>query len=124
MGKQLNKISEEETAGSAPEGGPAYSFVPNLNEIIQEIPPDTIISREVFRDGQLKAILFGFAPGQELSEHTASRPALLHFLQGEAQVTLGKDQFMVKAGAWAHMPAHLPHSINALSPTVMLLLMI
>jgi len=124
LGTQLNRKSEEEKAAAAQDSDPAYTFLPDLNEIIKEIPPDTIISREVFRDEQMKAILFGFAPGQELSEHTASRPALLHFLQGEAQVTLGKDQFMVKAGAWAHMPAHLPHSINALSPTVMLLLMI
>jgi len=29
-------------------------------------------------------VVFGFAQGEELSEHTASMPAVLHFLQGEA----------------------------------------
>ena len=120
----MNKKSEDDTAAAAQDGGPAYSFVPDLHEIIQDIPPDTIISREVFRDDKLKAILFGFATGQELSEHTASRPALLHFLAGKAQVTLGQDQFMAQTGTWVHMPAHLPHSIFAQEPTVMLLLMI
>ncbi len=39
---------------------------------------------------QLKVILVGFAQAEELSEHTASMPAVLHFLQGEATV-LGQD---------------------------------
>ncbi len=37
------------------------------------------------------SVLFGFAQGEELSEHTASMPAVLHFLQGEAKLTLGDD---------------------------------
>lgn len=117
-------MTQNNTPTAAQDQGPGYAFLPDLSEIIQEIPPDTIISREVFRDQNLKAILFGFAPGQELSEHTASRPAILHFLKGEADVTLGEDQFKAKSGTWAHMPAHLPHSILAHEPTLMLLMMI
>ena len=120
----MNKKNNEGESAAAQDQGTAYSFVPDLSEIIQDIPADTIISREIYRDEKLKAILFGFAAGQELSEHTASRPALLHFLQGEAQVTLGQDQFMAQSGTWVRMPAHLPHSIFAVTPTVMLLLMI
>ena len=120
----MNNKSNEGEATAAQDQGTAYSFVPDLGEIIQDIPADTIISREIYRDEKLKAILFGFATGQELSEHTASRPALLHFLQGEAQVTLGQDQFMAHTGTWVHMPAHLPHSVFAKEPTIMLLLMV
>jgi quercetin dioxygenase-like cupin family protein len=40
----------------------------------------------------LKVVVFGFAAGQELSEHTSSSPAIMHFIQGEAQVTLGTDR--------------------------------
>ena len=36
-------------------------------------------------------ISFGFAPGQELSEDTSAKPAILHFLKGEAQLTLGEE---------------------------------
>lgn len=120
----MNKKSNEGGAGTTQDQDTAYSFIPDLGDIIQDIPEDTIISREIYRDEKLKAILFGFAAGQELSEHTASRPALLHFLQGEAQVTLGQDQYMAQIGTWVRMPAHLPHSIFAVTPTVMLLLMI
>ncbi len=101
-----------------------YTLINDLADLMPEIPDDTIISRSVYQDGQLKAILFGFAPGQELSEHTAARPAILHFLKGEAALTLGKDASTAGPGTWAHMEAHLPHSILAKTEVVMLLLML
>ena len=103
---------------------PSYSLIDDLADLIPEISPDTIVSRSVYQDGQLKAILFGFAPGQELSEHTAARPAILHFLKGDAELTLGNDSSTAGPGTWAHMEAHLPHSILAKTEVIMLLLML
>ena len=51
-----------------------------------EPPADGILSRTVFQDDRLKAVVFGFGQGQELSEHTASKPAVLYFVKGEASV--------------------------------------
>jgi quercetin dioxygenase-like cupin family protein len=101
-----------------------YTFLPDLNDLMSEISPDTIISRTFYSDDQLKGVLFGFAEGQELSEHTASKPAILQFLSGEAQLTLGEDVLEARPGAWVHMPAHLPHSVLAQTPVVMLLLLL
>jgi len=103
---------------------PSYSLIDDLADLIPEISPDTIVSRSVYQDGKLKAILFGFAPGQELSEHTAARPAVLHFLKGDAELTLGNDSSAAGPGTWAHMEAHLPHSILAKTEVIMLLLML
>jgi quercetin dioxygenase-like cupin family protein len=103
---------------------PTYTFIENLPAQLPEIPPDSIVSRTFYSEGQLKAILFGFAPGQELSEHTSSQRAMLHFLQGEADLTLGSDPMSVSAGAWAMMQPHMPHSIVAKTQVVMLLVMI
>jgi quercetin dioxygenase-like cupin family protein len=100
-----------------------YTFIADLLAQIQDIPPDSIVSRTFYSDEQLKAIVFGFAAGQELSEHTASQPAVLHFLKGEAELTLGMEQMAVQAGAWVHMQPQLPHSIVAKTPVVMLLLL-
>ena len=100
---------------------PPYFIFEELSAQLSEIPPDSILSRTFYADEQVKVILFGFAKGQELSEHTASKPALLHFLQGEAQLTLGKDRFAARAGMWVHMPPNLAHSILAKTPVVMLL---
>ena len=79
---------------------------------------------QFFNDERLKVILFGFSAGQELSEHTASSPAIMHFLRGEADVTLGPDKLSACPGTWIHMPAQLPHSIRTKTPAVMLLLLL
>lgn len=83
--------------------------------------PDSTVSRTLYQDERLKAVLFSFSAGQELSEHTASMPAVMHFLSGEADVTLGPDRVAAGPGTWIHMPAQLPHAISCKTPVVMLL---
>jgi quercetin dioxygenase-like cupin family protein len=102
----------------------SYVFIDSLEQQIPDIPPDSILSRTVYQDDQVKAVLFGFAKGQELSEHTASQPAVLHFIQGEARLTLGQDEMSARPGTWVHMPPRLAHSIQAKTPVVMLLLLL
>lgn len=89
-----------------------------------EPPVDGTLSRTIYQDDRLKVVLFGFAAGQELSEHTASTPAIMHFLRGEANLALGPDKQRATAGTWVHMPAQLPHGIQTETPTVMLLLLL
>jgi quercetin dioxygenase-like cupin family protein len=89
-----------------------------------EPPLGGILSRTVFQDDRLKAVVFGFGQGQELSEHTASKPAMLFFVKGEATVGLGDDVQEAQAGTWVHMPAGLKHSIKAKTPVVMLLVLL
>jgi quercetin dioxygenase-like cupin family protein len=102
----------------------SFDYVADLLAQLPEIPPDSIVSRTFFSDQSVKAILFGFAAGQELSEHTAARPAILHFLQGQARLTLGDHQTSAAPGTWVHMPPHLPHSVYAETVVVMLLTML
>lgn len=100
------------------------AFAVELNAQLPEIAADSIISRTLYGDGQVKAVLFGFAAGQELSEHTASTPAIIHILQGEATLTLGEERREAGPGTWVHMPARLPHALLAKTPVVMLLLLL
>lgn len=100
-----------------------YLLLPHI-ELEVEPPSDGTLSRTIYQDERLKVVLFGFAQSQELSEHTAATPAIMHFLKGEADITLGSDQHHVQAGAWIHMAPHLPHSIHAKTPVVMLLLLL
>lgn len=102
----------------------AYNLQANLDQLLSEIPEDSIVSRTFHSDDNLKAILFGFAPGQELSEHTSALPAILHFLSGEAHLTLGEEVSLAQAGTWVHMPASLPHSVKANTSVLMLLLLL
>ncbi len=101
----------------------AYKFI---GDLAKEFSPPTqgILSRALYTGDRLKAVGFSFATGEELSEHTASVPAVLQVLSGEATLTLGGDQHEVAAGAWVYMPAKLPHSIKARTPVTILLLML
>lgn len=98
-----------------------YTLISDLAKEVQP-PAKGILSRTLLDNDRLKVVAFGFAQGEELSEHTASMPAVLHFLQGEATVTLGDDRQEATAGTWVYMPAGLKHSIRAKTPVFMLLL--
>ena len=100
----------------------AYTHAPDL--AAQEIPADGILSRTLHNDDQVKVVLFAFSAGQELSEHTASMPAVIQVIKGQAQVTLGDDVLEANAGFWVHMPAQLRHRIQAKTPLVLLLLLL
>ncbi len=100
-----------------------YKIIADLALLIDMIQPDSIVSRTFYNDDQMKAILFGFDTGQELSEHTSSLTAIIQIVRGEATVTLGDDTHELKAGAWMHMSPQLRHSITAKTPLLMLLLM-
>ena len=99
-------------------------FIKNLEEFIEAFPPDSILSRTIYQDDSIKTIMFGFQPGQELSQHTASVPAILQFIKGEARVILGEENQTAQAGTWVRIPANLPHSIHAESETLMLLTLV
>ena len=59
-----------------------------------------------------------------IAEHTASKPALLFFIKGEAVVGLGDDMKDAGAGTFVHMSPGLKHSIKAKTPVVMLLVLL
>jgi quercetin dioxygenase-like cupin family protein len=96
-------------------------YFQRLENLIDSFPPDSILSRTIYQDEQIKTILFGFQPGQELSEHTAAVPALLHFIKGEAKLVIADDTKPAHAGTWVRIPPQVPHSIQAHEETLMLL---
>jgi quercetin dioxygenase-like cupin family protein len=88
-----------------------------------EIPENGILSRTLYNDDHLKVLVFGFAPGQELSAHTAPMAASLYFVRGEARLTLGEETTEAKPGTFVFMPPQLTHGILARTPVVMMLQM-
>ena len=102
---------------------PNYTFITDLLQEVT-IPENGILSRTLQNDERSKVIVFGFAPGQELSAHTAPVPAILYFVQGEATVKLGNDTHEARQGSLVHMPPLLEHGIVAKTPVVMALVML
>lgn len=89
-----------------------------------EVPVAGTLSRTMHQDDDLKVIVFGFAAGEELSEHTASRPALIQVLSGALELTLDGETVHADPGSWVHMSAGLRHAVRALTPAVMLLTLV
>jgi quercetin dioxygenase-like cupin family protein len=100
-----------------------YTYITDLAAEV-EPPDDGILTRTLYNDDNVKAVMFGFGRGEELSEHTASMPAILHFSEGEATLTLGDDAVEAKSGTWIHMAPELKHSVKTKTPAIMLLLLL
>jgi len=83
-----------------------------------------IVSRQVTKADAGNVTLFAFDAGQELSEHTAPYDALVHVLDGEAEVTIAGQGFPLRAGDAIILPAGQPPAVKAVSPFKMLLTMI
>lgn len=80
-----------------------------------------IVSRTLLNTAQARVILFGFAEGQELSEHTSTQHALIEILSGECEFSLDGKWHTLKAGTLLHMPPNLRHAVQARQPFSMLL---
>jgi len=101
----------------------AYVYVRDLRQQAK-VPENGILTQTLQNDDRTKVILFGFAPGQELSAHTAPYPATLTFLKGNAQLKLGTEEQRATEGTFVYMRPNLEHGIKAVDEVVMLLTMI
>ena len=99
-----------------------YQLFSDLAAEVQ-IPENGILSRTLYSDDHVKVLVFGFAPGQELSAHTAPMAAGIYIVSGEATLTLGDEVQEAKAGTYVHMTPQLTHGILAKTPVVMMLQM-
>ena len=80
-----------------------------------------IVSRTLLRTPASRVVLFGFAEGQELTEHTSTQSAVVQILSGECEFSLGGKPHNVKAGDLIYMPPNLPHALRATTQFSMLL---
>ena len=83
--------------------------------------PNGIVSRTLLRTANLRTVLFGFAEGQELTEHTSTQHALIQILSGECEFFLSDEPHKMRAGDLLYMPPHLAHSVKATQQFSMLL---
>ena len=88
-----------------------------------EYQEGAVVSRTLIKREVGTVTLFAFDAGQALSEHTAPFDALVHVLEGEAEVILGGTLHRVGEGHAILMPAHVSHAVKALQRFKMLLVM-
>jgi quercetin dioxygenase-like cupin family protein len=84
----------------------------------------SVVSKTLLKKDSGTITLFSFDKGQGLSEHTAPFDAVVHLLEGEAEITIGGEPRRVGAGQMLIMPADVPHALQATERFKMLLIMI
>ncbi|MBP7088058.1 MAG: cupin domain-containing protein [Candidatus Omnitrophica bacterium] len=94
-----------------------------LDNLIQ-YQKDSVVSRMLIQKQTGNMTLFAFDKDQGLSEHTAPFDALVYILDGEAQVNISQEVFVLKKGEAIIMPANKPHSLKAVEKFKMVLVMI
>jgi quercetin dioxygenase-like cupin family protein len=94
-----------------------------FQDLIAEAPvPDRgILSQTLSNENGIELVLFAFAPGEQLTEHTSARPAIIHILAGDADLTVDADTHRAVPGTWVRMPADTRHSVLARTALVLAL---
>ena len=83
-----------------------------------------VVSREIIKKPVGNVTLFAFDEGEGLTEHTSPFDALVHVLEGTAEITIAGKPHLVREGELILMPAHQPHALKAVQRYKMVLTMI
>jgi quercetin dioxygenase-like cupin family protein len=88
----------------------------------------SVVSRVLLKNKGGTVTLFAFSKGEGLSEHTAPFDALVHVIEGEAEIGIAfhsaLEKFQVTAGEIITLPANRAHAVRATTDFKMLLIMI
>jgi len=84
----------------------------------------SVVSKTLVNKKTGTVTLFAFDKGQGLSEHTAPFDAMVHVVDGTAEIVVSGKPHRVSKGEMIIMPGGEPHSLNAVEPFKMLLIMI
>ncbi len=83
-----------------------------------------VISKQVMRKKSGNVTLFSFDKDQGLTEHTSPFDAMVHILDGVAEIKIDGEPHVLKTGDCIIMPANHPHALHAVEPFKMVLTMI
>ena len=83
-----------------------------------------IASRVLAKTGGGNLTLFAFDAGEGLSEHTTPFDALVMVVDGSLTLTIGGLPVTATPGTIVRMPAGVPHAVDAVTASKMLLVML
>lgn len=86
-----------------------------------EVRSGAVVSKVLHRGDGLDVTVFGFDAGEGLTEHTATRAAIVQVLSGRLRFTVDGQEHDAGPGWWLHMTAGTAHALEATEPTRMLL---
>ncbi len=84
----------------------------------------SVVSKTLIKKDTGTVTLFAFDLGQGLSEHTAPFDALVCVLDGEVEIIISGNPYILKTGEMIILPVNEPHSLKAVTKFKMMLTMI
>ncbi len=85
---------------------------------------EAVVSKSLVKKETGTVTLFAFDAGQGLSEHTAPFDALVLVLDGEVEITISGNLYILEKGEMIILPVNEPHSLKAIKKFKMMLTMI
>jgi quercetin dioxygenase-like cupin family protein len=78
-----------------------------------EYPEAGILSKVLVKDACCQYTLFCLAAGTEIAEHTSTRNATVHMLEGKGKLILNGHEISLEPDVFVMMPANVPHALKA-----------
>lgn len=83
-----------------------------------------IVSKTLAQNKALSLTLFAFDKGEEISTHESGGDAMVIALDGEGQITIDGEKYVLHAGETIVMPSKRPHAVYALEQFKMFLVVV
>lgn len=96
-----------------------HLVLPIADQVV--IQPGSVVSKVIHRDDELNVTVLGFDAGKGLSEHQASRSAVVQVPSGRLSFTVDGEELDLGPELWLHMSPGTSHALEATEPTLMLL---
>ena len=83
-----------------------------------------IVSKTLAQNSNVSITLFSFDKGEEISSHKAGGDAFVTCLDGEGEITIDGEKYILHTGESIVMPKDHPHSLFAVERFKMLLVVV
>jgi quercetin dioxygenase-like cupin family protein len=84
----------------------------------------SVVSKTLIEKKTGTVTLFAFDEGQGLSEHTAPFDAMVYIVDGQVEIKIAGNPYILNKGEMIIMPANEPHALKAITRFKMMLIMI
>lgn len=101
------------------ENSKIYNF---LNEV--DYQAGSVVSKVIQKKSSGNVTLFAFDKGEFLSPHSAPYDALVHIIDGSAEVVIDEQSYFLNQNEFIIMPADIRHAVKATERFKMILIML
>lgn len=106
-------------------------MIKNINEaevlkLKDEVAYQTgqVVSKTLAQNDALSVTLFAFDKGEEISSHESTGDAFVTCLDGEGEITIDGEKYILHEGDSIVMPARHPHAVYGKEQYKMLLVVV